>query len=129
VRHGSRKNAGGAVLLTDGGGEGVRIAWHVDRCGQNNTFILACAVTGGHRPAQSIRARHRATLSLPDGPPLINGFQILNKPINLFSMQENRKQMWKNLEKFLEIGNPISNTFCYCIFFQISTNFELIKRF
>jgi hypothetical protein len=29
----------------------------------------------------------------------------------------------------LEIGNPIWNTFYCCIFFQISIDFELIKRF
>jgi hypothetical protein len=79
-----------------------------------------CSVNQGAAPGDTIAARWA---------PLISGFQILNKPINLFSMRENRKQMWKNLETFLEIGNPISNTFCYCIFFQISTNFELIKRF
>jgi hypothetical protein len=30
---------------------------------------------------------------------------------------------------FLEVGNLIWNTFHYCNFFQISTDFELFKRF
>jgi hypothetical protein len=29
----------------------------------------------------------------------------------------------------VEVGNPICNTFQYCNVFQISTNFELFKRF
>jgi hypothetical protein len=31
--------------------------------------------------------------------------------------------------KFVEVGNLICNTFYYCNFFQIFTDFELIKRF
>jgi hypothetical protein len=29
----------------------------------------------------------------------------------------------------VEVGNPIYNTFHYCNFFQIYTDFELIRRF
>jgi hypothetical protein len=35
----------------------------------------------------------------------------------------------KNLEKFVEVGNTIWNTFSYYIFFQISMDFEIFKRF
>jgi hypothetical protein len=35
----------------------------------------------------------------------------------------------KNLRKFVEVGNLIWNTFYYWHFFQISTDFELLKRF
>jgi hypothetical protein len=31
--------------------------------------------------------------------------------------------------KFVEVGNSIWNTFDYCNFFQISTDFEIFKRF
>jgi hypothetical protein len=37
--------------------------------------------------------------------------------------------MRKTLGKFVDIGNPIQNTFRYCNFFQFSTDFELFKRF
>jgi hypothetical protein len=37
--------------------------------------------------------------------------------------------MWKNPQKLVNVGNPIWNTFCYCNIFQISTDFELFKRF
>jgi hypothetical protein len=37
--------------------------------------------------------------------------------------------MRKNLRKFGEVGNPIWNTFYYLNLFQISTDFELFKRF
>jgi hypothetical protein len=33
------------------------------------------------------------------------------------------------MAKFMGVGNPIWNTFHYCNFFQISTDFELFKRF
>jgi hypothetical protein len=36
------------------------------------------------------------------------------------------RKIW---EKFLEVGNPIWNTFPYYIFFQISIDFEIFKRF
>jgi hypothetical protein len=29
----------------------------------------------------------------------------------------------------VEVGNPIWNTFCYCNFFQLSTDFEIFNRF
>jgi hypothetical protein len=29
----------------------------------------------------------------------------------------------------VEVGNPIWNTFCYCNFFQISTDFEIFNKF
>jgi hypothetical protein len=29
----------------------------------------------------------------------------------------------------MEVENPICNTFCYCHFFKIPTNFEWFKRF
>jgi hypothetical protein len=35
----------------------------------------------------------------------------------------------ENLEKFVQVGNLMWNTFCYSNFFQISMNFELIQRF
>jgi hypothetical protein len=37
--------------------------------------------------------------------------------------------MRKNLVKFVDVGNPIWNTFHYCNFYQISTDSKLIKRF
>jgi hypothetical protein len=35
----------------------------------------------------------------------------------------------KNPKKFVEVVNPVWNTFIYYNFFQISTDFELFKRF
>jgi hypothetical protein len=37
--------------------------------------------------------------------------------------------MGKNLRKFEELGNQFWNTFHYCNFFQISTDFEIFQRF
>jgi hypothetical protein len=43
-------------------------------------------------------------------------------------MRKNRWAMRKNLGKFVEVGNSIWNTFHYWNFFQVTTDFELIKR-
>jgi hypothetical protein len=43
--------------------------------------------------------------------------------------RKNRYKVRKNLGKFMEVGNPIWNTFQYCNFFQIFTYFELFQRF
>jgi hypothetical protein len=42
---------------------------------------------------------------------------------------KNRYKVRKNLGKFMEVGNPIWNTFCDYIFLRFSTNFELFQRF
>jgi hypothetical protein len=67
----------------------------------------------------------------PTSEPHSKEFPDLNKAPNQIlggggaNSQEERKNPGKNME----VGNPISNTFNYCNFFQISTYFELFKRF
>jgi hypothetical protein len=46
-----------------------------------------------------------------------------------FWLRKNSYKDNKNPRKYGVVGNPIWNTFHYCNFFQISTIFELIKRF
>jgi hypothetical protein len=46
-----------------------------------------------------------------------------------FWLRKNSYKENKNPRKYGVVGNPIWNTFHYCNFFQISTIFELIKRF
>jgi hypothetical protein len=57
----------------------------------------------------------------------ISSFKIIQK--NHFPREKNRLKMRKNPRKFLKVENPIWNSFHYCNFFQIFTDFELIKRF
>jgi hypothetical protein len=45
-----------------------------------------------------------------------------------FKYQKTRK-FPPSQEKLMEVGNPIWNTFQYCNFFQIFTDFELFQRF
>jgi hypothetical protein len=57
-------------------------------------------------------------------------FLDLNKaPNQILVVKTNSQEERKNLRKIMEVGNPIWNTFYYCNFFQIFTNFELFKRF
>jgi hypothetical protein len=62
-------------------------------------------------------------------PPLGGVFRFKINPEFGFSHGKNRLAMRKHLGKFIEVGNPIWNTFCYCNFFPFSTDFELIQRF
>jgi hypothetical protein len=43
--------------------------------------------------------------------------------------KKNRYKVRKNLEKLMEVGNPIWNTFHDYNFLRFSTNFELFERF
>jgi hypothetical protein len=56
-------------------------------------------------------------------------FDIKINIVFSLGLQLNSKQIPKNLGKFLEDGNQVWNNFHYCNFFQIFTDFELIKRF
>jgi hypothetical protein len=61
--------------------------------------------------------------------PLFSCFPNKNKPKFRILPMKNRYKMGKTLEKFMDVGNLIYNTFHYYNFFQISTDFEIFKTF
>jgi hypothetical protein len=57
-------------------------------------------------------------------------FPNLNKAPNQILVGKTNSQVErKNPGKIMEVENLIWNTFYYCNFFQISTDFEIFKRF
>jgi hypothetical protein len=80
------------------------------------------------RPTRSIGGQRWATLRLTGGSHK-SGFSQF-----LLILDENRsrkiaKNREKNPEKIVDVGNPIWHIFHYCNIFQISTDFEIFKRF
>jgi hypothetical protein len=66
----------------------------------------------------------------PTSEPHSKEFPDLNKaPNQILGGKTNSQGERKNPGKNMEVGNLIYNTFHYCNFFQISTYFELFKRF
>jgi hypothetical protein len=66
---------------------------------------------------------------LTGGPHMSANFKY-QKNLKISSLTRKiRYKVRKNLGKLMEVGNPIWNTFQYCNFFQIFTDFELFQRF
>jgi hypothetical protein len=61
--------------------------------------------------------------------PRVSDFQISEKLKDPFPHKKNRYKVMKNLEKIMELGNPIWSNFCDYNFLKFSTNFELLQRF
>jgi hypothetical protein len=92
----------------------------------NGTASAACAPGGRRRPTGGPGTEETP---LTGGPHVSAIFQFQKTSKITFPHKKNRYKVRENLRKFMEVGNDIWNTFHNLHFFQIFTDFELIKRF
>jgi hypothetical protein len=79
--------------------------------------------------APDVWARVRRDRRPTCGPHATAFFEFKINPTSVFSRRKNRYEIRKNPGKFVVVRNSIWNTFHYCNFFQIFTNFKLFQRF
>jgi hypothetical protein len=93
------------------------------------TRCLYGAARQQRRPGQPIRVRRVAAWPLTGGLHMSGIFQFQKTSNITFPHKKNRYKVRKILIKFMEVGNPIWNTFHDYNFLRFSTNFELFQRF
>jgi hypothetical protein len=100
--------------------------WHD---GSDRGFLYGQTAVGRRRPARPIRTRRGPTRAMTGGPHSSAEIRFKINPKSIFHARKIDSKWGKLRKKFMEVGNPNWNTFPYYIFFQISMNFKIFKRF